>query len=203
GWSVKAYSAKTIDIANNFANTTVLDTTEVFHLETRDGSGADGFNYMYVRTYLDISSISNLLYNLKIQGKRYNGAYDTSFAALKITPDTDGDGDCDLDDDSLEYVFDDDGDLTSPYGDIDERVFGNVIWVWVDISSDWDGSTWYPVSRNVSQDWLDYHNDTLDGDICEVFLLCGTRVDASAAGVYYMWTNWDNLTISMDHVLSP
>ena len=200
GWEAQEYcSSGGVLLVNNFVNTTSVAGSERFHMENRDDSSS-GKHYAYTRTRINtLEQPINLSFQLDIQGKRYDGVgVDESYAAIQFTEDTNNDGIFEQNnygaDFMLSYILDYDG-YSDSIGTIDHTVYGKDAYCWSSISTDWDGSTWYHFSRNITTDWLQYLGFSLNKTVLQVILYNCQRVDTSSTA-YYLWTNWDNLLIS-------
>nr|MDO8112556.1 DUF2341 domain-containing protein [Candidatus Sigynarchaeota archaeon] len=196
GWDSKEYSSSGgLLLANNFVNTTMQDGSQVLHMENRDDASS-GFHHSQVRALFNTTGfLNNLTIRCTVQGSRYDGAADNSAVAIYIIEDTNNDGLFEIggNDFQLVYVMDFNG-VHDTEGPIDHFKSNKIVTAWVPISTDWDGTTWYNMQRNITTDWIHYMGWAMNKTNLAVVITNSQRVDMSSTA-YYMWSNWDNFTL--------
>nr|MDO8109671.1 DUF2341 domain-containing protein [Candidatus Sigynarchaeota archaeon] len=196
GWDAKEYSSSGgLLLANNFVNTMLSGDSTVLHMENHDDSSS-GFHHSQVQVLIDAHAfLNNLILSCKVQGNRNDGSSDNSAAAIYVIEDTNNDGLFEIggSDFLLAYVMDFDG-IVDSEGIIDHFKSNKIVDAWVPISTDWDGSTWYDVQSNISDDWSHYMGWAMNKTNLAVVLANSQRIDTSSTS-YYMWSNWDNFTL--------
>ncbi|MFX0099874.1 MAG: DUF2341 domain-containing protein [Candidatus Hodarchaeota archaeon] len=196
GWDAIQEPTTNMILANNFVNTTQAGGSTSLHMENRDDS-YNGTKYGRVRTDIDASGhLNNFTFEVSVQGYRYDsGTMDVSIATIFILEDTNNDGNFNINTEyGIQYILDYDGD-TNYDGFFNGTGWGNVTYLWEPISTDWDGSTWYHIQKNITQDWIDIHGFSPNKTRFQVLFTNTMRTDTTSTS-YYMWTNWDNFTIT-------
>nr|MDO8113175.1 hypothetical protein [Candidatus Sigynarchaeota archaeon] len=194
-WECSQATANNVLLANNFVNTTYRSQSTCLHLENHDDYYSN-WRHSRAQAFIDITGFqSDLNFNISVQGKRSDGSYDNSIGEIQFTEDMDGDGSFNSPlDQHLTYVFDFNN-YVEYEGTIDHYAVSTVNWAWIPITTDWDGITWYHISRNLTADWQHYKGFPLNKTMVRATIMNYQRIDASSAS-YYLWTNWDNFTMT-------
>ncbi|MFX0102232.1 MAG: hypothetical protein ACFFCS_21885, partial [Candidatus Hodarchaeota archaeon] len=204
GWEAREMPSAgyTADLNVNYVNTATAGGSRCIHMENWDDDV--GFRYGFARMLWNASNfLDNLTISISVQGDKYetSAAY-ASHAGISIIEDSNNDGKYEAwgggVDNHIKYWLDYDG-QDYFYGTIENASSGNGTAIWIPIANDWDGMTWYDVQRNITLDWYNYMGYYLNNSIISIQLENFMRRDGG--GSFYMWSNWDNLTITGSPIL--